>query len=385
MFLVQLVGYALLIPFFGWGIYLLRRRFLYFEESTVTLEVLTVFFVGFFFWVETLVLRQALTGQLLLYLAAILGLSMAGFALYAHVFISLLSRVVVDMVAPGQDTAVDQPRFGPVDALERQGDYDAALGEYLVLARIYPRNVEVLSRTANIHVVLERPAEAAEWYLRARKRAVRADDALEAVNSLCRLYDNELALAEKAEYQLARFIRDFPDSPDVDIVRDRLSRRANKTDWSVSDFLEAMDDEPAVVEVPADTEKTVPAPSVHKPAQVVELVSLEDEGAADKSDLAPEKRQSSSSSLPQKGPGVSLERLDDKGTPDSVRPKPKAKSKPKAKPKPKKSPKVTKKSSSTLESMDTAPSERKSPSPVEELEQKKPSGLGLEPLDDRET
>lgn len=371
----------MLIPFFGWGIYLLRRRFLYFEESTVTLEVLTVFFVGFFFWVETLVLRQALTGQLLLYLAAILGLSIAGFALYAHVFISLLSRVVVDMVAPGQDTAVDQPRFGPVDALERQGDYDAALGEYLVLARIYPRNVEVLSRTANIHVVLERPAEAVEWYLRARKRAVRADDALEAVNSLCRLYDNELALAEKAEYQLARFIRDFPDSPDVDIVRDRLSRRANKTDWSVSDFLEAMDDESAVVEVSADTEKTVPAPSVHKPAQAVELVSLEDEGAADKSDLAPEERPSSSSSLSQKGPGVSLERLDDRGAPDLVRPKPKAK----PKPKPKQSPKVTKKTSSALESMDTAPSERKSPSPVEEPEQKKQSGLGLEPLDDRET
>lgn len=382
MLIVQLVGYALLIPFFGWGIYLLRRRFLYYEESTVTLELCTIFFVGFFFWVETLVLRQALAGQLILHLAAILGLSISGFALYAHVFISLLSRVVVDMVAPGQDTAVDQPRFGPVDALEREGDYEAALGEYLVLARIYPRNIEVLSRTANIHVVLDRPSEAVEWYLRARKRATRADDALEVVNSLCRLYDEELDRSEKAEYQLARFIRDFPDSPDVDIVRDRLSRRANKTDWSVSDFLEAMDDEPSPESTsppsPVDTE---PAPDeLPPPRQSIELVSLDHEGAAERRDVEPEEEHPLAPAPERARPTTPLERMEDQ-VPVATS-KPKAKTKTKAKAKAKKKSAAVKRPPTSLESMDEVPAEILPEAP--EKAAKRVPGLGLEPLDDRE-
>jgi len=280
---VQFVGYALLVPFFGWGIYLLRRRFLYYEENSMGLEVATTAFVAFVFWIETLALREVLSGHFLLYLSAILGLSMAGFALYAHVVISLVSRMVVEMVAPGEDSALDHPRFGPVDTLERDGDYEAALDEYLVLARIYPRNFEVLSRAANAHVMLGRIEDAANWYIRARKRARRVDDALEAVNALVRLYDNELDLPERADYHLARFIRDFPDAPDTDIVRDRLNRRAKKTDWSVSDFLEALDDDPLSEPGLVPSPESLPAvgPPLAPPHQQVELVSLESEGAAE--------------------------------------------------------------------------------------------------------
>lgn len=281
MLVLQFVGYTLLVPFFGWGIYLLRRRFLYYEESTMTLEIVTSVAVGLFFWIETMILREALTGQFLLYLASMLGLSMAGFALYAHVVISLASRLIVDMVAPGDDSALDHPRFGPVEVLERNGDYEGALSEYLILARIYPRNVEVLCRTANAHVMLDRPQAAVEWYIRARKRAKRADDALEAVNQLCRLYDNEFAEPEKADYQLARFIQDFPDAPDVSIVRDRLNRRAQKNDWSISDFLNALEDDPLSDSgtSPAPLPEVGPPLTLTKPA--VELVALHVAGAAD--------------------------------------------------------------------------------------------------------
>ena len=282
LLLVQFAGYALLVPFFGWGIYLLRRRYLYYEESTTTVEVATTAFVSCFFWVEALVLREALSGQILPFLIALLGLSIAGFALYAHVVISLLSRLVVDMVAPSNDTALHQPRFGPVDALEREEDYEAALDEYLVLARIYPRNFDVLSRTANAQLILGRPKEAVEWYLRARKRTNDPKQALEVTNQLCSLYDHEMSMPESAEVQLAEYLRDFPNSLDADIVRDRLNRRADRTDWSVSDFLEAMSDDPIRA---VEEERTVPAPKSTSVAtmarEAVKLVSLEAEGAAE--------------------------------------------------------------------------------------------------------
>ena len=275
------------MPFFGWAIFLLRRRFLYYEESTLALEMATSVFVGLVFWIETIVLKEALGGQVLLYIAAILGLSIAGFSLYAHVFISLISRLVVDIIAPGEDSALDHPRFGPVEALERAGDYEGALQEYLVLARIYPRNFEVLSRAARVQHALGNLVDAEAWYLRARKRAKRADDALEAANQLCRIYDDDLSQPEKADYQLARFIQDFPDSPDVSIVRDRLNRRANKTDWSVSDFLDALEDDPlSPYDTPSDAAARELEEEAARSRPRVELVTLEAAGASDKDSQA---------------------------------------------------------------------------------------------------
>ncbi len=281
-----------MVPFFGWGIYLLRRRYLYYEESTMTLELATSVFVGVFFGIETLALRQVLAGQFLLHLAAMLGLCMAGFALYAHVFISLVSRVLVDMVTSGDDKALYEPRYGPVDALERDGDYEAALDEYLVLARIYSHNVEVLSRVGRVQRILGHPEEAAAWYLRARKRSKQADDALKAVNHLCELYDQELDMPEKADYQLARFMRDFPDSLDIDIVRDRISRRADKTDWTISEFLDPLEDEPLLADKQPSTDDDLP--SVGRPLKIhpaTELVALETAGASEETLVEPDPAQ----------------------------------------------------------------------------------------------
>lgn len=296
MVLSQIVGIALLVPFFGWAIYLLRRRFQYYEENSLALEVITAGALAIFLWIEVTILRYFLDGQMLLYLAAILGLSVSTFALYAHVLISLASRIVVDMVSPRGETAAYQPRFGPVDALEREEDYEGALQEYLVLARIYPRNFEVLSRTGRVQEILEQPEEAVVWYLRARKRASRADEALLAVNHLCALYDGKLARPELADEQLALFIQDYPDSPDREIVVERLERRAHREGFKLSSLLEALEENPlALVAV----DEAIP-----ETRQAIELVTLETAGAAE---VAPPETPRE---RPRRPSGIGLEPLE---------------------------------------------------------------------------
>lgn len=300
MVLSQLVGIALLFPFFGWAIFLLRRRFQYYEENSMALEVLTAGALAVFLWIEAAVLKSALSDQIMLYLAALLGLCVSAFALYAHVLISLASRIVVDMVAPRGENAAYQPRFGPVDALERNEDYEGALQEYLVLARIYPRNYEVLSRTGRVQEILGENEEAVAWYLRARKRASRAEEALAAVNRLCVLYDTHLSQPEEADRLLAQFIKDYPDSLDHAIVVERLERRAHRDGFSLSNLLESLEENPLAGEATAELALAAPA---LKGKTAVELVTLESAGAAETTTRnAPERVTRPS--------GIGLERLD---------------------------------------------------------------------------
>jgi hypothetical protein len=189
--------------------------------------------------------------------------------------ISLVSRILVDMVVPGESGGVDQPRFGPVESLERSEDFEGALKEYLVLARIYPRNYEVLSRTARVNQLLGQPGEAVAWYMRARKRAPGAREALAAVNHLCALYDGELSLPDETDRQLAWFMATYPDSPDASIVRDRLERRAIKSEVTISSRLSALDADP----LDASETRMPEVPGAPLPPHA-DLVTMEAEGAA---------------------------------------------------------------------------------------------------------
>lgn len=278
-----------MIPFFGWAIVLLRRRYVYYEENSLQLEAGTLGALALFFWIEALILRHALGHQTLLYFFAVLGLSVAAFALYAHVAISLASRLVVDLVVPGDETALNQPRFGPVDALERSEDYEGALLEYLVLARIYPRNFEVLRRTGRVQELLENHEEAATWYLRARKRASTAQEALTATNRLCAIYDGALDQPESADEVLVQFLEDYPESPDRILVIDRLERRATKSERSISAILQALEETPLAAPGQEDAAEpinpSVSLPAVGRPLKAPKpakpaLVALEEEGAS---------------------------------------------------------------------------------------------------------
>lgn len=294
--LFQIVGFALLVPFFGWAIYLLRRRFVYHEENSLLLEAGTAAGVLLFFWVETTVLKYALgQHQMLLFLFAVLGLVVAGFALYAHVIISLASRILVDMVVPGDSVAVNTPRFGPVESLERMEDFEGALQEYLVLARIFPRNFEVLKRTGRVNEILDRNEDAITWYMRARTRATGDQEALAAVNRICAIYDGVLEQPDEADAQLAWFIETYPDSPDRDIVRDRLERRAIRIDRTVSGQLEALEETPFAPEQDDETQQTKAMPAIGpalrhaeapEDASRTELVTLASAGVSEKPDTS---------------------------------------------------------------------------------------------------
>ena len=144
------------------------------------------------------------------------------------------------------------------------------------MARIYPRNYEVLSRTGRVQEILGETDEAIIWYLRARKRASRADEALAAVNRLCVLYDN-LDQTENADHQLAQFLKEFPDSPDYEVVVERLERRALRDGFSISSLLEALDENP-LAHQPAAAMALSAAPLA--PKTDVELVALDSAGAA---------------------------------------------------------------------------------------------------------
>lgn len=309
--LSQLLGIVLVFPFFGWAIFLLRRRFQFHEENSLVLEILTVAGLALFLWIELTILKYALDDQILLYLAAILALSVSTFALYAHVLISLASRILVDMVSPRGETAAYQPRFGPVDALEREEDYEGALQEYLVLARIYPRNFEVLSRTGRVQEILDRPEEAVAWYLRARKRATRAEEALLAVNHLCTLYDNQLGQPEEADHQLAMFIQDFPDAFDRDIVVERLERRAHRDGFKLSSLLDALEENPLALAPLEEITLPVTLPIAKPP---IELVTLQTAGA-----METKGKPSPAELRPKRPSGIGLERIDSASPPEDIR------------------------------------------------------------------
>lgn len=272
---------------------LLRRRFVYYEENSIQLEAGTIVALALFFWLEASVLRHALGHQTLLYFFAVLGLSVAAFALYAHVAISLASRLVVDLVVPGDESTMNQPRFGPVDALERSEDYEGALLEYLVLARIYPRNFEVLRRTGRIQELLENHTEAVTWYHRARKRAASSQEALTVTNRLCAIYDGALDEPASADEVLARFLEDYPDSPDRNLVIERLERRATKSERSISAILQALEESPLAESAEGDDvggfDESVSLPAIgrklKKPKPV--LVALDDVGASESTIPAP--------------------------------------------------------------------------------------------------
>jgi uncharacterized protein YhhL (DUF1145 family) len=216
---------VLLVPYFVWGIYLLRLRYQFHEELPVKVEVVTLLLLFLYYGVELLILNRWLTSSPVVYLFTVLGFAISGAALYGHMFISLLSRVLVDLVLPNDDLDTVGPRFGPAEALERLGDYEGALQEYLVMARIFPKDAGTCVRVANTYVELKLPGDAAAWYERGLKRVEDDERALTIVNRLCGIYDGELDAPESSIRALEQFLERYGASTHCDRVRLRLVHR----------------------------------------------------------------------------------------------------------------------------------------------------------------
>ena len=214
----------MLIPYFGWGIYTLRLRFRYHEDLSPILEALTLLAVAVFFAAEIFLFRSYMRENQILYVFAMLGLVVSGVSLYGHMGVSLLSQIMVDAIAPGERSKTREPRFGPTEALEREGDYDGALREYLVIARIFPQEAEVHLRIAEVYMKLDKPEDAAAWFRRALGFITSADKSLEITNRLYEIYNRQLGNREEAGRLLEAYLQKYPDAEYSGAVRARLER-----------------------------------------------------------------------------------------------------------------------------------------------------------------
>ncbi|MCX5771231.1 MAG: hypothetical protein NTZ09_13320, partial [Candidatus Hydrogenedentes bacterium] len=155
---------------------------------------------------------------------AILGLFVSGAALYGPLGVSFFSRLLVDLVMPAERSKTHEPRYAPAEALERDCDYAGALNEYLVIARVFPRDPAVLARIGEIHMKIEQPQEAVRWFERALVCIDSAEKSLQVTNRLCTIYSRQLQSPLETQRLLAEYIGKFPDTPYAVSVRERLAR-----------------------------------------------------------------------------------------------------------------------------------------------------------------
>jgi hypothetical protein len=236
--------FILLTVYFGWGVYSLRKRYGRHEEVSLTTECLTLLGLVFFLMFQLSLLRTLMPHYMVHCIFAMLGLTVSSAALYAPTAISLASRIVVDVMVHSEDSRVDEPRFGPALALERQGDYESALQEYLVLARIYPTNANVHTHIAEVQLALSRPEEAVVWYERALKHLDTPKQNSLIVNRLCELYEHTLGDIDLAQEVLRTFVKRFPDAANVSTMQRRLEHIGQESTHVHSDALELLEETP---------------------------------------------------------------------------------------------------------------------------------------------
>lgn len=214
----------LLVPFLAFGVHTLRRRFLSHDEwglagqSVVLIAVLLT--VAF----EITAMRDELTETPVYLIFASLGMLATSMALYGHIAVSFLSRLMVDLFLPDGDKAASQPRFGAAEMLERLGDYQGALNEYFVLARAFPGRPDVMARIGAALDALQSYHEAAQWFRRAMDAQNSPHEAVAILWHLLDLLENRQPNPDLAAQVCASFLARFPESPEAAAVKARWQR-----------------------------------------------------------------------------------------------------------------------------------------------------------------
>lgn len=242
--MMQALGMLALVPFIGWGIYGLDRRYRRHVEWPLSIEAMTLLVVLLLVAFEMTLLRTWMRDQILFYVFAVLGLFLSCVALYAHMAISLTSRFIVDIVSPGEDSAPDTPRFGPAEILEHRKDYDGALQEYLVLARIYPRHPAVHLRVAETLLRLSRPEESVQWLSKSLRYLTTDENSLPVVSRLCEVHERVLKDETQARRVLSEYIARFPQSKHAEAIRQRLERLGAPETHALVPALVALEEAP---------------------------------------------------------------------------------------------------------------------------------------------
>ena len=204
---------ALLVPFLVLGIYALRRRFLYHDEWGFARQSVVLIYVLLTVAFEIQAIRDELEDTPAYLIFASLGMLAASVALYGHIAVSFLSKLMVELFLPGSDQVASQPRFGPAEALERLGDYQGALNEYYVLARTFPDHPEIMARIGAALYALHAFEEAAQWFRRALDTQERPHEAADLLWHLVDLLENRLHRPDLAAQACEAFLARFADSP----------------------------------------------------------------------------------------------------------------------------------------------------------------------------
>lgn len=217
----------MMLPFFAWGVYTLRVRYVLHGEMPRRVEVSTLGGVVAFYIVQLLLIKLWMGGIEVLYIFTLLSLLVASTALYGPTLVSVASQVVVDIIHPPTEDHSHTPHFGPAEALEEVGDFDGALREYMVLARIFPKHAETALRTGHTLAELARYDEAVEALERGLAMLQEPERALMITNRLSEVYLRQLDRESDARRVLTSYLRRFPDGNRVQSVKNKLDRISN--------------------------------------------------------------------------------------------------------------------------------------------------------------
>ncbi len=217
----------LMAPFLAWGIYTLRERYVLHGEIPRRVELATLGGVLAFYIVQLLLIRLWIGGVEVLYIFTLLSLLVASTALYGPMLVSVASQAVVNLIHPPREDYSHTPHFGPAEALEEVGDFDGALREYMVMARIFPKHAEAALRTGHAFAELERYDEAVEALERGLAMLDEPGRALMITNRLSDVYLRQLDREEDARRVLTAYLRRFPDASHVKSVKSKLDRISN--------------------------------------------------------------------------------------------------------------------------------------------------------------
>jgi tetratricopeptide (TPR) repeat protein len=220
---------VLLVPYIGWGIYTLRLRYVYREELETLWEGCTLAAVGLFCGVEILLLRSLAGDSVTYYLFAVLGIFTATAALYGPMLVSLAAHMTVEMIHPDRPHDDQQPDFGPAEALEEMGDWEGALKEYTVFARIFPKNPEPVLKMADMLVELAKPESAARMFERGLFLLNDEDREWRIINRLAGIYENQLDNPGEAIRVLGIHVDFYPESEIVVTIEQRIERLRGKS------------------------------------------------------------------------------------------------------------------------------------------------------------
>ena len=241
-FLMTGVAGLLWIPFIVWGVYVLRLQYKFHEELHTSTKRITAAAVFLFIMFELRTAQVTMQNSPGLFILTVLALLASTTALYGHMFVSMASQMMVDMIHPNQDVAIEQPDYASAEALEEVGDLEGALSEYLVMARIFPRETECILKVAEAYLKLDRVDEAVKYFERALEKSGHDESAYRVTNRLSGIYQRIQDKPDEAKEVLHKFIDRFPKSSYVESAQRKLRMMepaaAPKPFKSVSDLLE---------------------------------------------------------------------------------------------------------------------------------------------------